>query len=177
MYLQLTIESKVNVKSRHLQVTVTVTSKKIYLLMPRKFQRPQVNQNYCINGRKWLEQRHPSKPVRRSRIYCPQSTNLTLPDDASPLDYFALFISLNQFAIWTQYTMAFEANTIKKMKGQARPFAPTCGAEGKAFVASVIWMAIIKSMQPTGFWDTDFNIAQVRTWFPSKFRFGQINQG
>jgi hypothetical protein len=123
----------------------------------------------------WVKDKEPDHSCW-SNFVSATGPNHTLSDTATPLQYLALFIPLNLFNIWASYTNAYAAAVIARLKGSCRNYTPTCAAELKAFVASVIWMSVIKSMQLQDFWNPTFNVAVLRSWFPNFIRFQQLKR-
>ena len=130
---------------------------------------------YNIDGTGWRTDVEPDHS-QHAEFDCETGPCHNLPDYAAPIEYFGLFFSLNFFALWAQYTNAYAAAIMSSLKGQCRKYSPTTAAELKAFVATIMWMAIIKSMQPKDFFDPIFTTSKVRFWFPSIFRFEQLKR-
>jgi hypothetical protein len=102
--------------------------------------------------------------------------NHNLPEDASALEYFSLFIPLNMFVLWVQYTNAYAAAIMATLNSAARKYQPTTAAELQAWVAAVIWMSVLKSMSVQDFWNPIFDTGKVRYWFPGIARFHQLKR-
>lgn len=82
----------------------------------------------------------------------------TLCDDALPLAYFNLLLPIEQFSLWAVFTNSYASAVMERLQHQgfkeAREWYPTVTAEIQAFVATIIWMSVIKSMQLLDFWET-----------------------
>jgi hypothetical protein len=130
---------------------------------------------YRIDGSGWTKDAPPDFSGHVP-FDAPTGPNHNLPDNATPLDYFTLFICIDLFSVWASYTNAYAAAIISQLKGKCRSYAPTNGAEIKAFIACIIWMSLIKSMPINEFWDPRFSPAKVRFWFPGIIRFQQLKR-
>ena len=66
------------------------------------------------------------------------------PDTAIPYDYFCLFVPVYFWARWATYTNAKAEIERAKIDKKGRPWTPTCGAELKAWIASIMFWSFLK---------------------------------
>jgi hypothetical protein len=89
-----------------------------------------------------------------------ESVHHCLPDDASPLEYFLLYVPLFWFTRWANWT-----NLKAELVGGAREWHPTSTAEVKAWIAALMFMCLCKNMSPERWMDSKFDKNCASKWF------------
>lgn len=98
------------------------------------------------------------------------------PETALPIDYFCLFIPVFWWSRFAKYTNCKAEMAKTQQEGKIREWAPTCGAEIKAWVGSVIWWCIFKSLTFQQFFEQKIESHRVRKWFSSWKRWQGIKR-
>ena len=98
------------------------------------------------------------------------------PETALPIDYFNLFLPMFFWVRVAKYTNSKAEMTRENNDGKTRDWTRTCGAEVKAFIASVIWWCICKSLSFEQFYKNHIDPTRVKRWFPSWLRWSQIKR-
>jgi hypothetical protein len=83
---------------------------------------------------------HEKEPVQSEKPFqgCSGPKHGLSPETATPFDYFCLFIPIYFWARFAQYTNTKAEMTKDEQDGQIRTWYNTCGAEIKAWFASVV---------------------------------------
>lgn len=97
------------------------------------------------------------------------------PQFATPFDYFCLFVPIlwDKFAQYTNVKADMES---EKKDNHVREWRPTCAAECKAWVASVLWWCLMKYMSFHQFYDKSIYPGRCKRWFPSFTRWEQLKR-
>lgn len=123
----------------------------------------------------WQRSRAPVIPDRQfTGISGPQHT--LDPASAVPFQYFCLFIPLYFYDKIATYTNAKAGIESVKKEGKVRDWKPTCGAEIKAWFASVMWWCLSKGLSFEQFVKVTIDANRARKWFPSLTRWQQIKR-
>ena len=93
---------------------------------------------------------------------------------ATPIDYFNLFISVYFWTRFAQYTNAKARSIEVEQDGHVRAWYNTCGAEMKAWVASVIYYCVCKTLTFEQFYNCTVDPSRCKKWFPSWRRWTAI---
>ena len=100
----------------------------------------------------------------------------TLPASAVPYQYFCLFVPVYFWAKWTIYTNAKAGMSKDSSDKKGRAWKPTCEAELKAWIASVLCWSMFKTMSFCSFYQYARDPERVVSWFPSFTRWQQMKR-
>ena len=98
------------------------------------------------------------------------------PETALPIDFFNLFFPMYFWARIAKYTNIKASTTKAELDGKTRPWSETCGAEIKAWYASVMYWCMCKSLTFEQFWEFNIDPQKVKKWFPNFTRWAQIKR-
>lgn len=98
------------------------------------------------------------------------------PENGLPIDYFNLFIPMYFWSRFATYTNTKASMATEEAGGNTRRWSNTCGAEIKAWFASVMFWCICKSLTFEQFWEGNIDPQRVKKWFPNYTRWAQIKR-
>jgi hypothetical protein len=98
------------------------------------------------------------------------------PESALPIDYFLLFIPMYLWVKFAAYTNEKANMTQTDTHGKTRSWKPISAAELKAFVASIIWWCICRSLSFEQFFKNTIDQNRLKNWFPSWVRWCQVKR-
>jgi hypothetical protein len=98
------------------------------------------------------------------------------PEASTPFDYFSLFIPIFFWPKIASYTNIKAQMQEEKTDGETRSWSPTCGAEIKAWFASVMWWCLVRNCTFEQFHQNVVNPIYCSKWFPSMKRWQQIKR-
>jgi hypothetical protein len=123
----------------------------------------------------WQYQTPPVQPANPFRGASGPTHGLSA-EVATPIDYFNLFISTYFWTRFAQYTNAKARSTEVEQDGHVRAWYNTCGAEMKAWVASVIYFCVCKTLTFEQFYNCTVDPSRCKKWFPSWRRWTSIKR-
>ena len=100
----------------------------------------------------------------------------TLPTTADPFQYFCLFVPIFFWAIWAAFNNAKACLCNDNSEKRGRRWTPTCEAEIKAWVASVICWSMFKTITFTNFYKCCADPISVKSWFPNIHQWQQMKR-
>ena len=98
------------------------------------------------------------------------------PDSAVPYEYFCLFIPVYFWSRWAQYTNSKAEIERGKSNKKGRPWTPTCAAELKAWVASIMFWSFFKTFSFQNFYMYNMDPQKIKQWFPDLRRWQQLKR-
>ncbi|XP_046988903.1 piggyBac transposable element-derived protein 4-like [Schistocerca americana] len=111
---------------------------------------------------------NPSPP---SFVYAEVPGPKHIPANATPIDFFNLFFSLQLFTIMVTETNRYARQVIQSMhlspNSRIKQWQPTTVAEMRAFIAVILNMGLIKKPTIFSYWSTDANLLTL--WFSQMF--------
>ena len=98
-----------------------------------------------------------------------------LSSTSGPFEFFCLFIPIFWWDRWATYTN--QKATMEDSAGKKKRFwLPTCAAELKAWVATVIWWSLAKSLTIQTFYFHSLDMNKMKMWIPSWTRWQQLKR-
>jgi hypothetical protein len=98
----------------------------------------------------WNYEALPVQPERSFRALNGVRHSIS-PENGTPFDYFNLYLPIFLWSRFANYTNAKAAMEDAKKGGKCWYWKDVCGAELKAWVASVMWWCLAKSLTPVHF--------------------------